>query len=554
VSLTITRIGMIAVTVVLATTGFALAETTATPVPTTTVAQATPTPAPTPGNPLQIGNLQLGGYLRSYYFTRQNAANAPGVQFDFSPGAKYNSNAVNQASWNTGIDLKGQYNFENSGWFVGAGYFYANPMSGPCVVPANHTSSGAAASNVISCDHQTPPNTNADDTLPGFTMSTFDEAYVGYDDYGFNGKIGNMIFNSPWANPSDSRLKPNAFQGVDLAYTLNSNFTFEGADMIAFENRTSSAFTQQTLLTSYPAGAPGLPKNTSAPGGNGIVTSGFGYGKLGYTNTDLGVSADGYYYGVSDLMNIWWFDGKYQFMKNQYAPYVALQGGFENNAGQSYLGVINSQDFGIQLGANATKNIVVTVGFDSIPWKNQTINLPKGASCSTSAVSPGSEPSYQVGGFLNYFLPSNAAQCVVNPNGTATVYYGGWASPYTDSYATDPFFTTSISQGMADRRAPGTSEKIAATYTSTNKRWVFLASDAWYNYGNALAPENTNEWDLDGQYHFSNVPKSGPYRGLLLRYRYAQRSLSNTYYPDAASDLGGLPLFKYNRAQLEYDF
>jgi hypothetical protein len=55
------------------------------------------------------------------------------------------------------------------------------------------------------------------------------------------------------------------------------------------------------------------------------------------------------------------------------------------------------------------------------------------------------------------------------------------------------------------------------------------------------------------------------YKGLLLRYRYMQRTESNTYCGASASTcpagaavgssfLGGLPLFKYNRAQLEYDF
>jgi len=117
---------------------------------------------------------------------------------------------------------------------------------------------------------------------------------------------------------------------------------------------------------------------------------------------------------------------------------------------------------------------------------------------------------------------------------------------------------------MPDRRAAGTSYKVGLTFTSTNKKWVFIASDAWYNYGNALAPENTNEWNLDGQYHFSKVGPGG-YHGLLLRYRYAQRTLSNTFCGASdttcppgstigTAELGGLPLFKYNRAQLEYDF
>ncbi|HEY1867268.1 MAG TPA: hypothetical protein VGG70_03170, partial [Candidatus Cybelea sp.] len=65
-------------------------------------------------------------------------------------------------------------------------------------------------------------------------------------------------------------------------------------------------------------------------------------------------------------------------------------------------------------------------------------------------------------------------------------------------------------------------------------------------------------------YRFSHVGK-GPYHGLMLRYRYGERYQSNTYCGAAATNcvpgssigstyLGGLPMFKYNRAMLEYDF
>jgi hypothetical protein len=513
-----------------------------TPIPQATVV---PAPPPTP-NPVT-----LGGYLRSYYFTRQNASNNPGAQFNFTPGAKYSSTGVNQASWNTAIALHGDYNFPGSGWHVGGTYFYANPIDGPCVVPANHTK-GAV------CVSQVPPNTNPDDTLPGFTMSTFYEAYVKYKAHGWNGTLGNQVFNSPWANPSDSRLKPVAFQGGDLGYTTPGGWTFEAADMLTFEGRTASDFSRQTLLTGYPAGSPGLPANINVPGGLGITTNGFALGRLGYANP-AGFSANAYFYGVSDIVNIWWFDGKYTFGSHGLSPYIALQGGTETNSGQSYIGKIDSQNIGVQLGANLTRNLVLAAGYDSIPWHTDTIHLPTNVTCNNA----NSQISTK-GATLAYLLPVNAAQCFTNPNGTTQIYYGGWASPYTDSYATDPFFTTQISQGMADRRAPGTSWKVGLTFTSTNKRWVFIASDASYNYGNALASENTNEWNLDGQYHFSAVGK-GPYRGLLLRYRYAQRTLSNTFCGAAdttcpggssigSADLGGLPLFKYNRAQLEYDF
>jgi hypothetical protein len=328
--------------------------------------------------------------------------------------------------------------------------------------------------------------------------------------------------------------------------------------MLTFQNRTSSDFSQQTLLTSYPAGSPGLASNIFLPNGFGIKTNGFAMGKLGYDNPN-GIQVNGYFYGVSDIVNQWWFDGKYTYSASKWLPYLALQGGWESNSGQSYIGKINSQVFGAQIGFNVTPNIVLAGSYDQIPWHTDTVFLPKNVTCNNA--------NYQIstaGATLGYFLPSNAAQCFTNPNGTTDIYYGGWASPYTDSYATDPLFTTSIDQGMADRRAPGTSWKVGLTFTSTNKRWVFVATDAWYNYGNALAAQRTTDWTVDGMYHFSAV-KPGTYRGLLLRYRYMDRTLSNTYCGAAATTcpptasigstfLGGLPLFKYNRAQLEYDF
>jgi hypothetical protein len=547
---------------VLITTSFALAETSATPAPATKVAQTTPAATPTP-NPLTVS-----GYFRSYYFTRQNASNNPGAEFNFSE-SKYSSTGVNQASLNNGIALHADYQFVNSGFFAGATYFYANPIAGPCTTAVSHE-------HGMPCISQTPPNTNPDDTLPGFAMSTFDEAYLGYKLAGFSGKLGDQIFNSAWAGPSDSRLKPNAFQGGDLAYTSPNGWSVEGADMWLYENRTSSTFNSETLLTSYPAGSPGLPSNIYVPGGQGINTAGFAYGKLAYAPKDANYSVDGTFYGVSNLVTMFWGDGRYNFTQfgSKYKPYIALQGGWENNNGNSYIGKIQSSDIGVQIGAQASKNVAVSLGFDDVPWKYDTISTAYLGSalnwtCSTSndqlvSAVKNAAGSRVVVSTLPYFLPTNSGQCSQNANGTTTIGYGGWASPYTDSYATDPFFTTSISQGMPDRRSPGTSFKLTATYTSDNKKWVFLASDATYNYGNQFAPETTNEWDLDGQYHFSAVTKA-PYKGLILRYRYAQRSLSNTFCGASSttcpgvptfgsSYLGGAPLFKYNRAQLEYDF
>ena len=507
------------------------------------VAQA-PAATPTP-NPLTIG-----GFYRAYYFTRQNASNNPGTQWN---PAKYNSSAVNQASFNNGISLHADYHFAGGGFYIGGTYLYANPFDDSCSTALQHAKG-------LPCVTQIPPNTNPDDTVPGYILNTFYEGYLAYNAHNVYAKIGDQLFNSPWASPVDTRIKPAAFQGGDFAYTPNG-WTFELARMLQFEPRTSSTFLSDTLITSYPSGGTGVGSNIFTPGGHGFNTDGFYYGRVGYAPKGADYSANGYLWSVNDIVNIYWGDAKYTLQENRWKPYVALQGGWESNAGASYAGKIASSMLGAQLGFNATKTVVIAASYDGVPWKYDNVVLPAGFSCTNSTYQIKTTPGHT----LSYFLPVNAGQCFTNPNGTTTIAYGGWASPFTDNYATNPVFTTQVSQGEPDRRAGVQSYKIAATYTSQNGREVFIASDAWYDYGNNLVAQNTNEWNLDSTYRFMPVPKSGPYHGLQFRYRYAQRSYSNTYCGAAGSFcpagatsgspvLGGIPLFKYNRAMLEYDF
>ncbi|HKU81640.1 MAG TPA: hypothetical protein VJP76_05675, partial [Candidatus Tumulicola sp.] len=411
---------------------------------------------------------------------------------------------------------------------------------GPCSPAATHAKGQ-------SCVSQDPPNTNPDDTLPGFALSTFPEAYLAYKRAAVSATIGDQMFDSPWAAPYDgSRLKPAAYQGAAVKYAPGG-WTFELADMLQFESRTNNAFESATLLTSHPAGAAGVPDDIYVPGGGSITTAGFLYARAGFADSARGYAFNGYVYAVSDIVTMWWIDGRYELSRAGWKPFVAVQGGLENDNGAAVIGKIRSSVAGIRLGATPARDVAVDLSADTIPWRSDTLRLPAPVTCSNSSHQIAAGAKVYPGTTFAYFLPVDAAQCVNNPGGTATVYYGGWASPYTDSYSADPLFTTQITQGMADRRSPGFSWRLSATYTSPNRRVVFIAGDAWFDYGNALAAQVTNEWTLDGQYHFSPVAHDR-YRGLLLRYRYAQREQSN------AQELGGLPLFKYNRAQMEYDF
>jgi hypothetical protein len=69
-----------------------------------------------------------------------------------------------------------------------------------------------------------------------------------------------------------------------------------------------------------------------------------------------------------------------------------------------------------------------------------------------------------------------------------------------------------------------------------------MASEALYNYINPAGPDLTREFNADATYYLKRLT-SAPYHGLSLRYRYADR-----VQPTIPFD------FKYNRAQVEYDF
>ena len=520
--ITIARAGLFAATAIVATAAAALADVPARST-AAVIAQVSPAPSTSP-NPFSYR-----GKVRAYYFTRQNAS-----------GTK---SGVNQASFEGAVDLHGQYAIKDSGFSVGATYLYANPLNN-CSSPSSHFAPP--------CGKVTAPALNPDDTLPGFTLSTLYEAYLQYQNKAAMVKIGDQVINTPWVNPSDSRVKPSAFQGADATYKFSHDWTGELSFYNAFEDRVSSQFFRSTLLTYNPADAPGQASlvNVNGSGGLSMTTnSGFFYGRAGYNN-GTNFTANGHYYAFSNIANLLWLDAKYT-LKGSYKPFVALQAGTEKDTGAALVGKIDSSVIGLQGGVTVSPNITVTLSYDHIPSKSATIALPPGVTCQNALGKVNTLPSNV--GAADYFLANGGPQCVAQPsvNGVsyATVYYGGIASPYTDGYATDPLFTTSISQGMADRRSFGDSGKLSASYTSENRRVVASVSRALYAYGNnAIGVEPTQETNIDATYYFSAVPKTGPYKGLMVRHRYAERTITN------ALIYGGLPLFKYNRTQVEYDF
>lgn len=276
---------------------------------------------------------------------------------------------------------------------------------------ANQITMDGAGNNSFAFAHVdydvVPQHLNAGATYQ-ISTSKLLEGYLAYGRRGFSVKVGDQFFHSPWADTHLIwGLKPTAFQGVDAKYVAG-DWTFEAADMTRFESRDAQSFTRTTLLT-----------NASAK------SNGFVYARASYGPANRPYSANAYVYRMSDLDTLAWFTGKATLNSRGWAPYVAAQGGFENNLGASYLGAVHSAVGGAQIGAYVVRNLDVEAAFD--------------------------------------------------------VNRGAWLSPYTDGYTSDPWYTSPLLDGMVDRHAAGSSSILDATYTSNDKRFSVLAFDAWYD-------------------------------------------------------------------------
>jgi hypothetical protein len=351
-------------------------------------------------------------------------------------------------------------------------------------------------------------------------LNQLQESYLAFKRDNVAVKAGNQYFNSPWADTHFKLgLAPTAFQGVDARYT-SDGWTFEAADMTRFMSRTSSAFTRTNLLTAV---------------SGGVNTSGFIYGRITYAPPNANAALSAYAYNMDDMAAFVWLSGFVSLSPHGWQPFLGVQGGAETNAGASYLGIVRSSIGGLIVGATPSRNLTFSAAFDAIPWRRTALVLPNGASCNSAG----------------YFLPLGVGQCGNNANGTKELYYGGWASPYSDGYATDPMYTSPLLEGPVDRRSPGTSQALIGVYTSANRRLTFTESYYWFDYSNPLATQATTEWDNVLAYYFSAI-NPGRYRGLLFRYGYVQQHKSNVAYANGDSFLGGVPITRYSRFQLEY--
>ena len=323
-----------------------------------------------------------------------------------------------------------------------------------------------------------------DGTLAGYYgINTLGQAFVQYENRKVLVRAGDQSIASPWVNPSDSRMIPATYQGVLAAVKPIKGLTISAMRITRFKSRTSNHFSQTDLYNPRNiGGTPTLARGTREPG-----TAAVG---VAYHGAGLKTGVWGYQF--YNLAKMAYAQGSYTLPgTGSIKPFVGAQALRETGSGQQYLGQVDATVYGAVAGVKYAGS-QLSVGYDDLP----------------------AHP----GAFGN----------------------GDVVSPYTTGYATDPLYTTSMIQGMVDRKTTGHAVKIAATTFFLQHKLRLIASFADYfnTVYSGYSSARTNEADLDLTYFLG-----GPLKGLSVRDRVG-----------IAHNLPVIRRFVYNRIMVEYDF
>ncbi len=325
-----------------------------------------------------------------------------------------------------------------------------------------------------------------DGTLAGYgRIDTFGQAFLQYHARGVLVRAGDQLLNTPWMNPSDARLVPATYQGLFAAVHPVPSLTVSALRITRYKSRTSDGFSNTDLYNA--AGSVNVGGTGGLPGGTepGAAAVGANYHIAGLKTAAWG-------YEFFNLAKMAYVEGSYTFAGTHgIAPLIGAQYVRETGSGAQELGRVDATVYGAVMGVEHGPDLV-TVGYNDLP----------------------AHP----GAFGN----------------------GDVVSPYTTGYATDPLYTTSMIQGMIDRKTSGHAVKVAATAFFFRRQLRVIAGYARYfntvyaGYG----ASHTDETDVDLTYFLK-----GQLKGLSLRDRIG-----------VAYNLPVLQRFIYNRIMVEYDF
>lgn len=288
----------------------------------------------------------------------------------------------------------------------------------------------------------------------GYGIYVPGELYLQYRTPALLARIGNQKMDTPWANPADGFMIPNLYRGGVLTYSPFAGMKLEADRILRFKNRTSVGFDSNNLYA-LPYGSPHFDGSV-----NGAVDFGVKY-------TSAGPSGEAWVYRFQDIAQLAYAQAGYKYASSSVSPFVDVQAMRETGQGTQLLGTVDSKAYGAKVG---------------IAW----------------ADSP--EAAY----FAYNKVPTQFAGGVNN---------GNLLSPYTQTYNTDPFYTTIMNYGMVSVRAPGHAWQLGSKLKLLDHRLDLSASLT--RFMTAPYVENVNAFMMDAAWHLG-----GKYKGLSVRDRF----------------------------------
>lgn len=328
------------------------------------------------------------------------------------------------------------------------------------VETANPTGFGAAAALYFAQDigfnnHQQNGKTiNPLLMGTGYGIYVPGELYLQYKTPALLARIGNQSLDTPWMNPADGFMIPNLYRGGVLSYSPFAGMELEADRILRFKDRTAVGFDSNTLFA-LPYGSPHL--NGSA---NGAADFGLKY-------SGPGPSGEAWLYRFYDIAQLAYARAGYRYAASGVSPFVDVQVMRETGQGTQLLGAVDSKAYGAKVG---------------VAW----------------ADSP--EAVY----FAYNKVPTRFAGGVSN---------GNLLSPYTQTYNTDPFYTTIMNYGMVSVRAAGHAWQLGSKLKLYDRKLDLSAS--FTRFTTEPYVENVNAFMLDAAWHLG-----GRYKGLTIRDRF----------------------------------
>lgn len=280
----------------------------------------------------------------------------------------------------------------------------------------------------------------------GDDLEVLGEAYISLSVKDSTATAGRHKINTPFANAGDAFIVPFTFQGISLTNASVSNLKFEFNYIEDIKNRNSSEFVN---VGKWSTGRYGLDEAE--------VTDGTLNVGVKYSAGPL--KLEGWGTRFADLFDGLYLRGDYNFdLDGPVKPFVGIQYATQTDSGDSLLGTVDTNLFGVQTGAGIGKTKFI-LAHNSVTE---------------------SEDAFRNGAFL---------------------------APY--NFSTSPIFTNNMLQTVENTDS-GSASKLTFLYKPVSSLSLKL-SHAVFDFDNVADRDAT---DFDVTYKFG-----GYVDGLSLRYR-----------------------------------